>query len=69
MRTVTIHCDRCRRVIERQPGVVELRALGALLPALDGRVDLCGACAARLLEWLRSPDPEDPRDDSRPLAS
>jgi hypothetical protein len=53
VRHTQVFCDRCRREITDQPGVIEFRATGALLPALD-RVDLCGECAARLLEWLRA---------------
>jgi hypothetical protein len=68
MRTTILHCDRCRREITDQPGVIEFRATGAFLPALD-RVDLCSECAARLLEWLRSPSQRSPQNDSSSLTS
>jgi hypothetical protein len=50
VRTTTVTCDRCRRVIEADAGMIV--GLGVLKDTL-GPVDLCDGCARELLDWLR----------------
>ena len=53
MRQTTLICDKCGDVILDHASVLSITAAGELKPAID-RIDLCGECSARLLEWIRS---------------
>jgi hypothetical protein len=63
MRTTTVGCDRCRRVIEADMATVQ--CLGILKDTV-GQADSCGPCAADSLEWLgRGTAPEEMPPSSR----
>jgi hypothetical protein len=55
VRTTTVTCDRCGRVIEADAGMIV--GLGVLKLAL-GEADLCRLCSQKLVEWVRGPAPE-----------
>jgi hypothetical protein len=63
MKATTIICDRCGATITEGAAVLTIEA-GNLRTRLHNPVDLCEACAGKLLEWLvaaRQVDQGEPR--------
>ena len=58
MRVVSIACDRCKRAVEDQAGVLRLEGAGVLHPMTP--IDLCPTCAARFVEWVQGDDRVEP---------
>jgi hypothetical protein len=68
VRETIVHCDRCAATMTEGAALLAIEA-GLLRDRLHTPVDLCEACAAKLLEWLATaPTPIEKRGN-RPLCN